>query len=252
MNVWLTLRRFCAGRPLDVPLAELDVHRARRRRVPDLERRAMSALRWWGAETSAPHHGSTSRDDPRDDACAHSLVAFPDGEAGLRLHRDRLVELDCKLGIVTGQHHFCSLLELDGAGHVRRPEVKLRTIVAEEGGVAPAFLLSQDVHLRLEAPMRQNRTGARQHLTALHRIPIDAAQQATHVIAGLTHVEDLLVRLDADDDRASRLAKADDLNVIAVLDNAALDQPSDNRPATGNRVHTLDRHQERPIPRTLR
>src|SRR5215831_13005348 len=205
----------------------------------------------WGAETPAPHDGSALCDDPRDDACAHSLVAFTDCEAGLRLHRDWLVELNCKFGVVTRQHHFCSLLELDSAGHVRRPEVELRTIVAEEGRVAPAFLLGQDVHLRREPPVRQNRTGARQHLATLHHMPIDATQQAADVVSGLAHVEDLLVCLDAGHDRASRLTQADDVDSIADLDDTALYQAGDDRAAARNRVHTLNRHQKWPVPRAL-
>jgi hypothetical protein len=47
-------------------------------------------------------------------------------------------------------------------------------------------------------------------------------------------------------------AEADDLDSIADLDDAALDQAGDNRAAARNRVHTLDRHQERLIPRPLR
>src|SRR3546814_8338681 len=54
------------------------------------------------------------------------------------------------------------------AGHVRRAEIELGTVVGEERRVAAAFVLRQDVDLGLELGVRGDRTGLRQNLATLH------------------------------------------------------------------------------------
>jgi hypothetical protein len=54
----------------------------------------------------------------RHDAGTDGAVAFADREARPLLERDRLVELDCELGIVARHHHLDAVAEADGAGDV--------------------------------------------------------------------------------------------------------------------------------------
>ena len=74
-------------------------------------------------------------------------ATLADREAEARLHGDRLDELNGDLGGVTRHDHVGALGEGDDAGHVRGAEVELRTVVREEGVVAPALFLLEDVDL---------------------------------------------------------------------------------------------------------
>src|SRR5690606_29266939 len=91
-----------------------------------------------------------------------------------------------------------------------------------------------------------------QNLTTLNSILVNAAQQAAHVVASLALVQKLPEHLDARHNRLLRLAKADDLNLVANLDHTALNTARHNRATPRNREHVLDRHQERLVLRTLR
>src|SRR5262249_58390149 len=182
-----------------------------------------------GRISPAPVVAPRSLHDPRDDAGTHGLVALANGKAGLLLHRDRLIELDRELGIVTGHDHIEAVAEGDGAGHVRGAEVELRAIVAEEGRGAPTFLLRQHVDFRPEPAVRRHAARVREHLAARHPIPADSAEPAADVLARLADAEDLPVRLDARDHRLPRLAKPDDLDLVAHPHRAPLDQAGAHR-----------------------
>src|SRR5215469_12844716 len=93
-------------------------------------------------------------DDLRDPTGAYGPAAFADSEAQTFLHSDRLNEVDLHLGVVTGQHHLGAFRQVHHAGHVRGAEVELRPVVVEERRVAAAFVLGQDVDLRLELGVR--------------------------------------------------------------------------------------------------
>src|SRR5262249_12106410 len=136
--------------------------------------RAMSFLGLGDRKSSAPQHRCmTSLDDPGNDARADGLVTLADREARFLLHRDWLVQLHHQRGVVTRHHHLRALLEVDGAGDVGRPEVKLRTIVAEEGRMPPTFLLGQDIDLSLEPAVRLDGARPRKHLASLDRVLVD-------------------------------------------------------------------------------
>src|ERR1035441_7198791 len=64
--------------------------------------------------------------------------ALADRETEPLVHRDRLAQLDCHDRVVTGDDHLGALGELDRPGHIRRAEVELRAVVAEERLCAPA------------------------------------------------------------------------------------------------------------------
>ena len=57
--------------------------------------------------------------------------------------------------------------QLDGAGHVRGPEVELGTITVKEGCMPSALLFCKDVDLRLELGMGRYGAGLRYNLAAL-------------------------------------------------------------------------------------
>src|SRR4029077_2818594 len=116
------------------------------------------------------------------------------------------------------------------------------------------FLLGEDVGLGLELGVRRDGAGLREHLPALDLLALGAAEQAPDVVAGQALVEQLAEHLDARDDALPRRLDADDLDLLAYLDLAALDAARGDRAAAADREHVLDGHQERlvPLPRGVR
>ena len=88
------------------------------------------------------------------------------------------------------------------------------------------------------------RAGLGQDLAALDVVALDAAQEAADVVAGPALVEELLEHLDAGDDDLAGRPDADDLDLVADLDDAALDAPGGDGAAALDREDVLDRHQE--------
>ena len=91
---------------------------------------------------------------------------------------------------------------------------------------------------------RLERVGLAEHLAALHVVALQPAQQAADVVAGVARLQQLVEHLDAGDRRLLRLAQADDLDLVARLDAAALDASGDDGAAAGDREGALHRHQE--------
>ncbi len=96
------------------------------------------------------------------------------------------------------------------------------------------------------------RAGLAQHLPALHLVALHPAQQAAHVVAGQPLIQRLLEHLHAGDHDLAPLAHADDLDLLARLDHAALDPPGHHRAPPLDAEDVLDRHQKRLVHRPLR
>src|SRR5690606_38236145 len=144
------------------------------------------------------------------------------------------------LDVVAGHHHLDAFGQLDGAGDVGGADVELRAVVGEERRVAAALLLLEDVDLTLELGVRLDAAGLGQHLAALDLVLVDAAEQAGDVVARLTLVEDLAEHLDAGHDALLDLFEADDLDLFAGLDHAALDAAGGHGAAALDREDVLD------------
>src|SRR3954454_16076764 len=184
-------------------------------------------------------------DDLGHDARADGPAALANGEAQALVHGDGLDQLDLHLDVVARHDHLGALGEVRRAGHVRRAEVELGPIAGEERRVTAALLLLEDVDLGLELGVRGDRARLAEHLAALDLLALGATQQAADVVAGLALIEDLAEHLDAGDDRGGRLGDADDLDVVAGVDDALLDAGGRDGAAAGDREDVLDRHQER-------
>src|SRR5438552_15967757 len=89
---------------------------------------------------------------------ADSFSSFADGKANRFFHRDRRDQLDFNRDVVAGHDHFHAFGQFDRASNVRRAEIKLWPIIAEEWGVTSAFLFAQHIDFRLELLMWRNRT----------------------------------------------------------------------------------------------
>src|SRR5256714_9317315 len=222
-----------------------------------IRRRPQDALR---AGPLGPAPGSPAQlrpaaallDDLGDHPRADGAPALADREAETLVHGDRLDQLDRHLNVVARHDHLGALGEVRHPGHIGRPEVELRPIPVEERGVAATLLLLQAVDLGLELGVRRDRARLAQHLAALDLLALGAAEEAAHVVARATLVEDLAEHLDAGHDRARGLRlDADDLDGLARLDDALLDAARGDGAAAGDREHILDRHQEWPVERAL-
>src|SRR5438270_5570374 len=191
-------------------------------------------------------------DDLGDHPRADGAPALADREAETLVHGDRLDQLDRHLDVVARHDHLGALGEVRHPGPVGRPEVELRPVAVEERRVAPALLLLQAVDLGLELGVRRDRAGLAEHLAALDLLALGAAERAADVVAGTTLVEDLAEHLDAGDHGLLGLRLyADDLYLLARLDDPLLDAAGGDGPAAGDREDVLDRHQERLVQRTL-
>src|SRR3990170_6421898 len=158
-----------------------------------------------------------------DDAGANGPAAFTDGKAQLLFHRNGSNQRHFHGDVVARHHHLGALRQRHHARHVRRAEVELRTVVAEERRMTAALFLGQDVSLGLELGVRLDRARLAQHLAALHVLALRATKQHAHIVARLALVEQLAEHLDAGADGLLHRADADDLDLLADLDHAALD-----------------------------
>src|SRR5690606_22695186 len=70
----------------------------------------------------------------------HGASALADRKTQAFLHRNRRNQLHRHLDVVTRHHHLNARRQLHRTRHVRRTEVKLRTIPLEERRVATALL----------------------------------------------------------------------------------------------------------------
>src|SRR6187200_911954 len=190
-------------------------------------------------------------DDADDGAGTDGPATLADGEALADLDGDRGDQLDAHLDVVAGHDHLGPVGQPDGAGHVGGAQVELGPVAVVEGRVPAALLLGQDVDLRGELGVGLDRGALGQDLAALDLVALDAPDEAAHVVAGLTLVEQLLEHLDTGhDDLAGRL-DADHLDLVADLDDAALDAPGGDGAPALDAEHVLDRHQERLVDRPL-
>src|SRR5690242_18648103 len=190
--------------------------------------------------------------DLGDLAGAHGAATLTDGELQALFHGDGLDELHLHLGVVTRHDHLGALGEGHDAGHVRRTEVELRTVVVEERRVAATLVLGEDVGLGLELGVWGDRARLDDDLAALDVLALDATEEQTDVLTGLALVEQLAEHLDAGDRGGGLLGlDADDVDGLVDLQDTTLDTAGDDRTATGDREDVLDRHQERLVDVTL-
>src|SRR3954454_535842 len=208
----------------------------------------LGPLPWWeGLTQNGPPNGGPSQlfDYLGNDTRADGSPALSNGEAEALVHGDRLNQLDLHLGVLTRRHELAALGEPDDAGDVRCAEVELRPIAGDERGVTTALLLLQAVDLRLVLRMRGDRAGLAEHLAPLDLLTLGASKQRADVVAGAALVEDLPEHLDAGDHGLAGVRDADDLDLVAGVDDALLDAAGRDRAAAGDREDVLDRHQER-------
>src|SRR5487761_2792753 len=191
-------------------------------------------------------------DDLGDDAGADGAATLANSEAQTLFHGDRGDQLHRDRNIVPRHHHLSPRRQLHRPRHVRRPEVKLRTVTVEKRRVTPTLILRQNINLRREMRVRRDRARLRQHLPTLHFLALRAAQQHSDVVTRLPLVQQLPEHLNPCADRLQRRPYPDDLDFLANLDHTTLNPARHHRAPTRDREHVLDRHQEGAVNRPLR
>src|SRR5262245_41014707 len=181
----------------------------------------------------------------RDGPGAYRASSLPDRETQAILHRHCPDQLDLHRDAVPRHHHFHPLGQVRHSRDVRRPEVELRPVTAEERRVPPSLFLGQHIRLSLELRVRLDRAGLGNHLTTLDLLTVHPAQQQPNVVAGATLVETLLEHLHSRHHCRARIADPDDFHRLSHLDYRALDPARGYCPAARDREDILDRHQER-------
>ncbi len=204
------------------------------------------------AQNFAPLQGGKCLlDDLRDHAGADRAAAFADGETGADVQGNRLAKRDDELEVVTRHDHFDVRGELNGSRDVGRAHVELGLVALEERRVAATFLFGEDVHLGLEFGVGLDGTGLCEHLTAFDVVALNAAEQNTDVVAGLTLVEKLVEHFDAGADGLLGLAQTDDFDFFVDLHDARLNAAGGDRASSLDGEDVFDRHQERLVEFTL-
>src|SRR6187200_310007 len=218
-----------------------------------MSRAATSSIRWSYARSLirifVPGMGALSYlvallDDLGDPAGADGAAAFTDREPKAVFHRDRVDQLDGHLDVVPGHHHLDPTGEVRGPGDVGGAEVELGAVAVEERGVAPTFFLAQDVDLGLEVGVGGDAPGLGEHLAPLDLFLVDPSQQDPDVVAGLDLVEELAEHLEVGRRRLARVVDPDDLDLLHLLEDTALDPARHDGAAAGDREDVFDRHQE--------
>ena len=148
------------------------------------------------------------------------------------------------LDVVAGHDHLGATLEPDGPGDVGGAQVELGPVAVVEGGMAAALLLGQDVHLGHELGVGLDRAGLGEDLAALDVVALDAPQEGADVVPRAALVEQLLEHLDAGHDHLAGGLDTDDLDLLADLDDAALDAAGGHGAAALDAEDVLDGHQE--------
>src|SRR5829696_5744572 len=189
--------------------------------------------------------------DLGDDAGPDRPPALADGEVEPLVHRYRADQLHVHHRVVPGHHHLHPFFEADLPRHVRRAEVELRAVVAEERRVPAPLLLAEDVHLGLELRVRRDRAGLGYDLPALYVVAPHSPEQGPYVVAGLGLVHGLVEHLHPGDDRLPRGAYPDDLDLGVQAYLALLHPARRHRPPPLDREDVFDRQEERPVYRPL-
>src|SRR5512133_854927 len=152
---------------------------------------------------------------------AHGFAAFANCEPNSLLHGYRRDQFDLDRDVVAGHDHFHAIRQFDRAGHIRRSEIKLRSVIGEERSVTSAFLLAQDVNFRLKFLMRRNRAGLGDYLSALDLFLLETAQEHADVVARACFIEELAEHLDIRGDGLCRWTNADEFDFSHFLQNAS-------------------------------
>src|SRR5579884_3173693 len=182
------------------------------------------------AERASPWTASPLLQDLGNRPGAYRASAFPDRKPQPLLHRHRRKQLNLQRDVVSRPHHLPPRRQVRHSRHVRRPEIKLRTVPIEERRVPRSLFLRQYVHLGLELRVRRNRTGLGQHHPALHLVLRRATQQQPGIVSSQALVQLLLEHLYTRDYSLSGLAEAHNLHFLAHLHLATLNPSRHHSP----------------------
>lgn len=156
-----------------------------------------------------------------------------------------MVQCANHLNVVARHDHL--LLRISGALWPRQPRAdvggtkeELGRVVGHERSVTTTLILREDVNLSLERFHGLDRAGGGNDMTTLDLFALDATEQSTHVVSGLTTVKLFVKRLcslfsysrciqnacaertDASQNRLDLGTEANDLNFVTLVADASL------------------------------
>ena len=100
-----------------------------------------------------------SVEDFGDDAGADRSATFADRKTQALFHRNRAISVTTIFTLSPGITISTPSGKLTRTRHIRRTEVKLRTVALEERRVTTTFILRQNVNLSLKLGVRVNEPG---------------------------------------------------------------------------------------------
>ena len=163
-----------------------------------------------------------------DDPCAHGAASLSDGEVKALFHGDGVNEADFHGGVVTGHHHFHTLVQPDLTGNVAGADEELGLVAGEEGGVPAALLLAEDVDFGLGLGVGLNGAGVGEDFTSLDIRAVNASEENAYGVAGFGLVQGFVEHLQAGGDGLGDLAEADNFHRVAGADGPTLDAAGDD------------------------
>src|SRR5881296_2055230 len=210
-------------------------------RPPILRRRVVPPLTRGARERDDVAHRLLH--DLRDDARPHRPAPLPNRKPQLLLHRNRHDQLDRHRHVVPRHHHLHPAGQRAHPRHVRRPKIKLRPVPIEVRRVPPPLFLRQDIHFRLEFPVRLDGARLRQHLAPLHLVLVNPPQQRPNIVPRLPLVQELAEHLHPRHHRLARVVDPHDLHFLAPLHHPPPPPPPPHPPPPPQREKILHPHQ---------
>ena len=133
----------------------------------------------------------------------------------------------------------------NGASHIASAEVEDRHVARHHRVAAAALILLGEVDVGLELGVGLGGARSANHLTAEHRILVNATAQHADGVAGRTLRQLGVEHLDTSDHRLLRLlATAQNLDLIALLHDTLLHSASAHRTSARDREDVLNCQQE--------
>src|SRR4030095_12103198 len=167
-------------------------------------------------------------------------------------HGDRSDQFHFNRDVIAGHDHFHAIRQLNLSCDIGGAEIELRPVIGEERGVTAAFLLAQNVYLRLEFLVRGDRAGLGDNLTALDLLLLRATQKHTNVVASAGFIEKFTEHFNVGGGRFRGRPDADDFDFLHLLEHSALYTTRRNGAATFDVEHIFHRHKKWLINRPIR
>jgi hypothetical protein len=149
-------------------------------------------------------------------------------------------DLSLHLNVVTGHNHLgrsilSTLNKVKSSRDIRGAQEHLGAVVAVETSVATTLLLGEDVERDEELGVGSSSANLGHNHTTLDLFTLDATEENTAVVTGLSLVKLLLESFDAGNDGLDGvLVETNELNLLSLLEDTTLNTSSSNGTTASN------------------